>query len=52
MNSIESILGMIRTEAFDAEPIEEFKKRSKDLPLLRYDLELVEMPDGRLEWVE
>jgi len=74
MISVESILGMICTEAIEntcfpsdhyydetrdphyaekrTPPIELKKTDSGDLPLFRYDLELIEMPDGSLAWLE
>lgn len=48
MNTLDSILGMIATEAFEDAPI----KPSPDLSPIDYKLELIRSPDGSLEWVE
>lgn len=47
MNSIDSILDMIVTEGFESAPIPK-----SDLPPIDYTLELIQHPDGSLEWVE
>ena len=50
MNSIESILGMIATEAIEGV---EVKPEIIDyLPPIKFNLELIELPDGKYEWVE
>lgn len=61
MISMDSLLGMIWTEGVIGEvedscgvplgPAEHSRKIPK-LPPIRYDLELIELPDGSYEWVE
>jgi hypothetical protein len=59
MISIDSLMGIIATEAIEGEPIDNpFPEPRKEvkyddgLPPIRYDLQLIEQPDGSLVWVE
>lgn len=49
MISPENLLNMVCTEASEGTPP---PAPARELPVLRYDLELIEREDGSLEWVE
>jgi hypothetical protein len=51
MNALADILNMICTEAFECGSIPQAPDQGEQ-SMLRYDLELVEQSDGRLEWLE
>lgn len=56
MIALKNLLNIICTEAFEYDGIHEVPDHKygapREPPALRYDLELVEEPDGGLHWVE
>ena len=58
MNSLQSLMGMVLQEAIEWE--REYTRLdnptnyelSENLPPIRFDIELLERPDGSLYWVE
>lgn len=52
MNSIGTLLAMIATEAAEPYLLESAASAKSDMPKLDYPLELLEMPDSSLQWVE
>ena len=51
---MDKLLDMVATEAFEERAIDHHPngKTKAELPLLRYDLELIKQPDGSYTWVE
>lgn len=55
MIPMKDMLGIIATEAAEASllaALESPTRAESDLPVLHYNLELIRLPDGRLEWAE
>ncbi len=51
MLSVESLLGIIATEVLEGD-INENPSTAYDLPPIKFNLELIENPDGTYTWVE
>lgn len=52
MNSMQTLLDMVATEAFERDPVEIRPDDTSKEASFQYTTELIRTPDGKLEWVE